>query len=104
MTGNPLGDALFARLLCDLMIPAELSAAIRAHGYDVAEARDLSPAVQIDDWALLQEATDQQRLIVTCNYSDPAGNFCTIHSDWQARGKKHHGILLIPQFQISSRV
>ena len=32
-------EPLFARLLCDVMIPVELSEALRAHGYDVAEAR-----------------------------------------------------------------
>jgi hypothetical protein len=36
-----MNDApLFARLLCDIMIPAELSAAIRVQGYEVSEARD----------------------------------------------------------------
>jgi hypothetical protein len=35
----PARETLFARLLCDVMIPAEFSAAIRAQGYDVAEAR-----------------------------------------------------------------
>jgi hypothetical protein len=35
--------ALFVRLPCDVMIPAELSEALRTHGYDVAEAR-LLPA------------------------------------------------------------
>jgi hypothetical protein len=37
----PSREALFARLLCDVMIPAEFSAAIRAQGYDVAEVRTL---------------------------------------------------------------
>ena len=31
--------SLFARLLCDIMIPAELSEALRLWGYDVVEAR-----------------------------------------------------------------
>ncbi|HWX40240.1 MAG TPA: DUF5615 family PIN-like protein [Blastocatellia bacterium] len=103
MTVKGPDDVLFARLLCDIMIPSELSAAIRAHGYDVAEARHLSPAVQVDDLALLQEAADQGRLVVTCNYSDPTSNFCTIHDEWRAQGKEHAGIVLIPQRQISSR-
>lgn len=29
-------ESLFARLLCDVMIPAELAEALRAQGYDVA--------------------------------------------------------------------
>lgn len=32
---------LFTKLLCDVMIPAEFSAAIRARGFDVAEVREL---------------------------------------------------------------
>ena len=44
------------------------------------------------------------RTAITCNYSDPASNFCVIHEEWQSQGKKHAGIILIPQFQISSRL
>jgi hypothetical protein len=50
-------EALFARLLCDVMIPAELSEVLRAQDYDVAEARLLSPEVQQDDDALLEHAS-----------------------------------------------
>jgi len=95
--------SLFARLLCDLMIPAELSAALRTQGYDVSEARDLAPAIQQDDWAILAEAVRTGRVVVPCNDSDPASNFCLIHADWQAQGKQHAGIILIPQYQISNR-
>ncbi len=58
---------LFARLLSDIMIPAEFSAAIRAQGYDVAEARALPVEVQQDDRAILAEAA---RAVITCNYSE----------------------------------
>jgi hypothetical protein len=95
---------LFARMLCDVMIPAEFSEAIRLQGYDVLEARHLPIEVQQDDWAILAEAAQQQRAVVTCNYSDPASNFCLIHEEWQHRGEEHAGIILIPQFQISSRL
>lgn len=95
--------SLFARLLCDIMIPAGLSEALRLQGYDVVEARSLPIEMQQDDWAILAEATQQQRVVVTCNYSDPASNFCLIHEEWQAQGKQHAGIILIPQFQISNR-
>ncbi len=66
-TGEVADQPLFARLLCDIMIPAELSEALRAQGYDAAEARHLSPELQQDDEALLQEATRQRRVVVTCN-------------------------------------
>ena len=32
---------LFAHLLCDVMIPAEIAMAIRSQGYEVVEARTL---------------------------------------------------------------
>lgn len=96
-------EPLFARLLCDVMIPAELAQALRAQGYDVAEARLLPPEVQQDDNALLEEATRQERAVVTCNYSDPRSNFCIIHEQWQSQGIEHAGIILVPQHQISSR-
>jgi hypothetical protein len=96
-------DRLFARLLCDVMIPAELAGALRAQGYNVAEARLLPPEVQQDDNALLEEASSQERVVLTCNYSDPNSNFCVIHELWQSQGKGHAGIILVLQHQISSR-
>ncbi|HZV04200.1 MAG TPA: DUF5615 family PIN-like protein [Gemmataceae bacterium] len=96
-------EALFIHLLCDVMIPAELAEALRTHGYDVAEARVLPLDVQQDDEAILEEATRQDRAVVTCNYSDPQSNFCVIHDEWQSQGKEHGGIILVPQHQVSSR-
>lgn len=96
-------EPLFAQLLCDVMIPAELSEALRAQGYDVAEARLLPLDVQQDDDALLEEATRQGRAVVTCNYSDPRGNFCVIDERWRSQGKEHAGIILVPQHHVSSR-
>jgi predicted nuclease of predicted toxin-antitoxin system len=99
----PTEAALFVRLLCDVMIPAELAEALRAQGYDVAEARLLPVEVQQDDDAILQEASRQERVVVTCNYSDPQSNFCVIHEQWQSQTKEHAGIILVSQQQISSR-
>jgi hypothetical protein len=95
---------LFARLLCDVMIPVEIAAAIRAQGYDVMEARTLPVEMQQDDDAILGEAAQQRRVVMTCNYSDPQSNFCLIHAEWRAQGKDHGGIILIPHYQISSRL
>src|SRR5207247_8290350 len=77
--------------------------ALRAQGYDVAEARLLPTEVQQDDDALLAEATRQGRAVVTCNYSDPRSNFCVIHEQWQSQGREHAGIVLVPQHHVSSR-
>jgi len=100
----PDADSISVRLLCDLMIPPEISAAIGTQGYDVLEARTLLPEIQQDDWAILAEAAAQHRTVVTCNYSDPASNFCLIHDEWLKQSQPHFGIILIPQFQISSRL
>lgn len=100
----PSSGTLFARLLCDIMIPAELSAAIRAQGYEVIEARALPVKVQQDDRAILAEAARQRSVVITCNYSDPQSNFCLIHEEWRSRGKSHSGIVLVPQAQISNRL
>jgi hypothetical protein len=43
------------------------------------------------------------RAVVTCNYSDPQSNFCFLYEHWQAAGREHAGIILVPQHQISSR-
>jgi hypothetical protein len=102
--GAHLNDTLFARLLFDVMTPAELAEAVRAQGYDVAEARNFPLEVQRDDRALLEEAAQQRRAVVTCNYSDPQSNFCLIHEEWQEQGKEHSGIIFVPQFQISNRL
>jgi uncharacterized protein DUF5615 len=103
MNDDPAGY-LFAKLLCDVMIPAEFSAAISARGFDVAEVRNLPPSVQQDDWAILTLAEQQQRAVVTCNYSDHNSNFCLIHEEWQVHGKVHSGIILVPQYQISDHL
>jgi hypothetical protein len=95
---------LFARLLCDIMIPAEFSAAIRAQGYDVSQARTLPVEVQQNDRVILAEAARQRRVVITCNYSDPNSNFCLIHEEWHAQSREHAGIILVPQAQISNRL
>ena len=87
----PALETLFAQLLCNVMIPAELSAAIRAQGYDVAEARALPVEIQQNDHAVLRAAVQQRRVVVTCNYSDPQSNFCRIHEAWRAQGKEARG-------------
>ena len=95
---------LFARLLSDIMIPPQFSAASRAQGYDVAEAIALPKEMQRDDRAILAEAARQKRAVITCNYSDPSSNFCLIHEEWSGKNKTHFGIILIPQAQISNRL
>jgi predicted nuclease of predicted toxin-antitoxin system len=55
----------FARLMMDIMIPPEISEALRGQGYDVLEARGLPPEIYQDDRLLLEEATKQGRILVT---------------------------------------
>lgn len=85
--GTPLNDTLFARLLFDVMVPAELAQAIRAQGYAVAEARALPLDMQQDDRALLEEAARQRRVLVTCNYSDPQSTFVSFMKSGKHRAK-----------------
>jgi hypothetical protein len=94
----------FAKLMMDIMIPPEISEALRGQGYDVLKARELPPEIYQDDRLLLEEATKQGRVLVTCNYSDPQSNFILIHEEWQRKGREHAGIILVPQFQISHRM
>jgi hypothetical protein len=47
----------FAKLMMDIMIPPEISEALRGQGYDVLEARELPPEIYQDDRLLLEEAT-----------------------------------------------
>jgi len=103
-TSTPLNDTLFARLLFDVMIPAEIAEAMQAQSYDVVEARAFPLEMQQDDHAILEAAAEQRRVLITCNYSDPQSNFCLIHEDWRARSMEHAGIVLIPQYQISNRL
>lgn len=72
---SDIDDRLFARLLFDLMIPAQFAEAVSSQGYDVIEARTLPVEIQRDDRALLDEAARASRVLVTCNYSDPNSNF-----------------------------
>jgi len=101
---SDIDDRLFARLLFDLMIPAQFAEAISLQGYDIVEARTLPVEIQQDDRALLEEAARAGRVLVTCNYSDPNSNFNLIHEERMSKGKQHAGIIFIYQYQISNRI
>src|SRR2546427_13085311 len=60
---------LFPKLLCDIMIPPQFSAAVRSQRYAVVEVRTLPMEIQRDDRAILQEAARHKRAVITCNYS-----------------------------------
>ena len=72
----------------DIMIPPEISEALKSQGYDVLEARELPSEIYQDDRLLLEEAARQGRVLVTCNYSDPQSNFIIIHEEWQREGAR----------------
>lgn len=91
---------LFARLLSDIMIPPPFSAAIRAQGYDVAEVRALANDIQRDDRSILNEATRQKRVVMTCNYSDRSSNFCLIHEECTHRTKGISEFFLFPRHKL----
>jgi predicted nuclease of predicted toxin-antitoxin system len=56
---------LLDRSVGSIMIPTELAEALRAQGYDVAEARLLPPEVRQNDESLLEEAAREERVVVT---------------------------------------
>jgi uncharacterized protein (DUF433 family) len=92
-----------AKLLFDCMFPAAFAEFMRERKFDVTEARDLPKKIQRNDFALLEKAVQERRVVITCNHRDRKSNFCVIHDEWLRSGKKHFGIILIPQFQIDSR-
>jgi uncharacterized protein (DUF433 family) len=98
-----LNHAHFAKLLFDCMFPAAFAEFMREKKFDVAEARELPKKIQRNDLALLEKAVQERRVVITCNHRDRRSNFRVIHDEWRRSGKKHFGIILIPQFQIDSR-
>jgi uncharacterized protein (DUF433 family) len=98
-----VNHANFAKLLFDCMFPAPFAEFMRELKFDVAEARDLPKQIQRNDRALMEKAVQERRVVITCNHRDRRSNFRVIHDQWLRSGKKHFGIILIPQFQIDSR-
>jgi hypothetical protein len=84
------------------MFSAEFARSISEQGFDVMEARHFPREIQENDHALLEKATQERRVLITCNCHDPKGNFCVIHEEWLRNGKSHYGIVLVPQFRLDS--
>lgn len=97
-----LNNGLFAKLLFDCMFSAALAQSVREQGFDVAEARHFPLKVQQDDYALLEKAAEERRVMITCNYRDRNSNFCVIHKEWLNSGRTHFGIILVSQFRLDN--
>jgi hypothetical protein len=91
-------------LLGDVMIPRALFEALKREGYDAELAVDIAPSLVMDDEALLEFATQQGRVLFTCNYADPRHNFIDIDARWQQEGRSHAGILLCPKPRLDHRL
>jgi hypothetical protein len=79
------------RLFTDEMISPRLAEALCLRGYD-AESCEVAgrSRQQISDEAQLAYATQEGRAILTFNTTD----FYRIDSDWKARNRTHHGIIV----------
>ena len=73
-----------------------LIAALRSRAMDVATSLDAGMNACGDE-SQLTFATEQGRVLVSCNASD----FAELHAVWQLRGQPHSGILIIPQQRYS---
>ena len=73
-----------------------LVAALRQRGVDVISALD-ADMIQAADDAQLTFATGNSRTIYTFNVQD----FCRLHAQWLAAGRRHAGIVVARQQQYS---
>jgi len=69
---------------------------LEAHGVDVISAA-VADMIDRVDQEHLDYATRHQRVICTCN----VGDFYQLHTEYQLQGRKHAGILVVPQQRYS---
>src|ERR1022692_1941995 len=71
--------------------------ALRARGFDVLTSFDAGMNGQSDD-SQLGFAASHGRLLLTANARD----FAQLHRDWLNQGRRHSGIMLVPQQRYSA--
>ncbi|MDO8306841.1 MAG: DUF5615 family PIN-like protein [Actinomycetota bacterium] len=79
------------RLLLDEMLSPAIAESLRGQGidaYGIAERPDL---VGSPDPAVLELATREERVLVTCNTRD----FAILDRAWMAAGRRHSGIVFV---------
>ncbi|MBI4280399.1 MAG: DUF5615 family PIN-like protein [Armatimonadetes bacterium] len=80
------------RLWLDNHLSPRVARRLRDDGFDVRAILEEPPQVQgLSDEALLEEAHQRGRALVTYN----VGDFGAIHQQWLATGRSHAGIILL---------
>lgn len=80
-----------SRLLLDEMLSAAIAESLRRHGidaYGIAERPDVAGST---DPAVLELATREDRVLVTCNIRD----FAILDRAWMTGGRQHSGIVFV---------
>ncbi len=86
------------RLLLNEQINPRVAAELRAKGYDVAAAEEISTR-GASDLEQLAGAASEQRALVTYNIAD----FLELLAEWAHRGLTHWGIIFVSEGTISQR-
>jgi len=100
---QPSSDAdepLFIRLYLDEMVHPWFAEALRNDRWDAVSAREAGLLTAADE-EHLGLAAAEGRVLFTCNVADARHNFQAIHAAWLSSGRRHSGILVCPQEQVS---
>jgi hypothetical protein len=79
------------RLLLDEMLGPKLANALRELGLDVYGVVERPELRGLSDDLVLDLASREQRVLVTCNVSD----FIQLDHQWRADGRVHSGVVLV---------
>lgn len=80
-----------ARLLLDEMLGPQLADALRARGLDVYGVVEKPDLRGLSDELVLDVASSEQRVLVTCNVAD----FTQLDHQWRADSRVHAGVVLV---------
>lgn len=81
-----------ARIYVDECISPTVAEGLTEAGFDAISARE-ADLLERSDRRQLVFATDTNRVLVTYN----VGDFVRLHEEWQRRGKRHSGIIMVPE-------
>lgn len=81
------------RLLLDEMIGPRVAQALRERGLDAVGVVERTDLRALPDDAVLEQAYEERRIVVTRNI----GDFARLDSQWRADGRQHQGLVMIPE-------
>ena len=79
------------RLVLDEHFSPEIARQLRQRGHDVVAARDLLAGPDRSDGALLRQATEAGRAVVTADVTD----FTELHKSAVVSGRSHAGVVFV---------